>query len=77
MVKTPGGRTVLHYRKRKPKAARCPITGEKLHGVPRDIPSKLGKMSKTQKRPQRPYGGVLSSRAMRELIRRQARELSN
>jgi len=75
-VKTPGGKHNTHYSRHKPTAATCPVTGEKLQGVPRGRPAQIRKLSKTQKRPERPYGGVLSSRAMRAVIRKQARELS-
>ena len=71
-VRTPGGRTVLHYRKRKDAAARCGRCGALLKGVPRDI----SKLSKTEKRPERPYGGVLCSKCMREVIKESAREIS-
>ena len=73
-VKVPGGRTTMHYKERKPKAASCAITGEQLHGVPRERPAKLAKLSKSQKRPSRPFGGVLSSRAMRMIFKQKARK---
>ena len=34
----------------------------------------MAKLSKTQKRPQRPFGGVLSSRAMRDVLKLEVRE---
>ncbi len=67
-VKTPGGKTVIHYKRRKPKAAKC-VCGAKLMGVPRDIPSKIKKLAKTEKRPERPYGGNLCSKCMRAKIK--------
>lgn len=76
-VKTPGGRTVIHYRARKPKTACCPVTGEVLKGVPRASPAERKRLAKTKKRPQRPFGGVLSSKAMRQLIIEEARQLSH
>ena len=72
-VKTPGGKTKVHFRERKPKAAKCAIFGTKLSGVPRERPAKLGKYAKSARRPDRPFGGVLSSRAMRVVIKEQAR----
>ena len=71
-VRTVSGTKVV-YLKRKPKLGSCPVTGQKLKGVPRDIPSKIGKLSKSQKRPQRPFGGVLSSKASRMVLRERAR----
>ncbi len=67
-VKTPGGITRVHYRKRKPSKAKCAICGKPLHGVPRERPYKIRNMAKTQKRPERPYGGVLCSSCMRKKI---------
>ena len=75
-VVTPGNRTVTHYRRRKPAKAKCAETGEVLHGVPRLLPSKLSKIPKTQKRPDRPYGGALSSKAMRRKMKEKARTIN-
>ena len=72
-TKTPGGSTVVHFTRKKPKAAICPVTGEELKGVPRERPSKMQNMPKTQKRPERPFGGVLSSRASRAILKQKAR----
>ena len=67
-VKTPGGKTVLHYRQRKPSKAVCAGCKKQLAGVPRQISSKMANMPKTAKRPQRPYGGVLCSACTRRLL---------
>jgi large subunit ribosomal protein L34e len=75
-VRTPGGKTVTHYRARKPKQGKCPVTGETLKGVPRASATAMHNMAKTKKRPQRPYGGALSSRAMRRKIVEETRILS-
>ena len=72
-VKTPGGKTVKHYRKRKPSPAICAIYGTPLAGVPKVRDSVMRNLAKTQRRPERPYGGVLSSKAMRAVIKEQAR----
>lgn len=69
-VRTPGNKTVVQYRKRKPQKAHCPETGQVLLGVPRVMPSKLGRLSKSERRPSRPFGGHLSSAAMRNKIKR-------
>lgn len=72
-VKTPGGKTVVHHRKRKPAKAKCSRCGAVLKGVPRERPYKMMTMAKTMKRPERPYGGVLCSRCMRAAIKQKAR----
>ncbi|GAB6147600.1 50S ribosomal protein L34e [Stetteria hydrogenophila] len=71
--RTPGGVTVVHFEKRKPGPARCARCGRPLNGVPRLRPSALRKLSKTAKRPERPYGGVLCAACLAELIRESVR----
>lgn len=66
-----GTKTV--YKRRKPKVGTCPVTKEKLKGVPRELPVKMRNLAKTEKRPQRPFGGVLSSKASRQEIKKRAR----
>ncbi len=61
-TKTPGGKTVIHYKRRKPGIAKCSNCKKPLKGIPRLIPSKFRNLSKTEKRPQRPYGGYLCSK---------------
>ena len=73
-VKTPGGKTVIHYEKRKPSKAHCANCGNVLSGVPRERPFKMMKMGKTEKRPERPYGGMLCSRCMRLKIKESIKE---
>lgn len=71
--KTPGGIVVVHYKKRKPSKAKCSKCGKLLKGVPRERPYKMMNIAKTEKRPERPYGGVLCSRCMRKLMIEKAR----
>ena len=72
-VRTPGGKTTVHHRERKPSPARCALTGQILPGVPRERPAKMVNLPKTKKRPERPYGGILSSRAMRLIFKQRVR----
>ncbi|MDO8481257.1 MAG: 50S ribosomal protein L34e [Nanoarchaeota archaeon] len=72
-VKAPGGAIKIHYRKVRPKKAHCPVTGQPLQGVARLRQSQ--KANKTSKRPERPYGGVLSSKAMRSKFKQKARQI--
>ncbi len=72
-IKVPGGRTVVHYRERKPGKAKCGKCGAVLKGVPRERIFKMRKFPKTKKRPERPYGGNLCSKCMRSLIVEKAR----
>ncbi len=72
--KTPGGKTVVHYKKGKPAVGKCSSCGAVLKGVPRERPHKMMKMTKTKKRPERPYGGKLCSKCMRKHFKETARK---
>ena len=74
-VKAPGNTIKVHYKKRKPSKAVCPVYETPLNGVARELPSKMANLPKTRKRPERPYGGVLSSKAMRDKMKDKARSL--
>ena len=67
-VKTPGNRNTTHYVKRKPSKAKCGNCGRPLLGVTRVRASELKRIPKTQKRPQRPFGGVLCSVCSKRVI---------
>ncbi|AJF62558.1 MAG: 50S ribosomal protein L34e [archaeon GW2011_AR20] len=70
-VKTPSGENLIHYKRRKPKAAHCANCGEVLHGISRELPYKMKSMPKSQKRPERIFGGNLCSNCTkREIIER-------
>ena len=73
-IRTPGGKTKISYRKRKPGKAHCGTCGAVLSGVPSERQHKMRKIPKTKKRPERPYGGVLCSRCMREKIKEAIRK---
>ncbi len=66
--KVSGGRTSTHYARKKPKTARCGSCGDVLKGIPRLFPFAVRNLAKTKKRPERPYGGVLCTRCMRQKI---------
>ncbi|MHA1594662.1 MAG: 50S ribosomal protein L34e [Candidatus Baldrarchaeia archaeon] len=72
-VRTPGGRVVIHYEKKKVDFAKCALCGKPLGGVPRLRPSELRKLPKSSRRPERPYGGYLCpnclSRKIKETVR--------
>ena len=72
-INAPGGATKLHYKERKPGNAKCGKCGALLKGIRRERPFKMHKLSKTKKRPERPYGGNLCSKCMRSLIVEKAR----
>lgn len=73
-IKTPGGRTNVHRRSHYKAGGVCAVTGDKLQ-LPRKSRTGLcGKASKSSKRPNRPYGGVLSPQAMRRGITKALRD---
>lgn len=67
-VRTPGGRLVYLYLKKKRSVPRCAVTKEKLHGITPSRPSERPRMAKRLKTVRRAYGGVLSHKALRERI---------
>ena len=71
--RTPGGKTVLRYKKKKPSKHVCGECGKLLHGVPRGRPYEIKKLAKTKKRPNRPYGGYLCSECSRKFFKQEAR----
>jgi large subunit ribosomal protein L34e len=66
-------KTKTVYKRRKPKLGTDPKTGETLKGVKRELPGKMKNIPKSQRRPSRPFGGVLSSKSSREEIKKRAR----
>ena len=64
----PGNSHTTHYIRRKPDYAHCAITGKRLHGVPRVRDTKRKHLGKTQKRPNRPYGGKICHNALADAI---------
>lgn len=73
-VRTPGGRTVVHYETKRPGPARCAICGRVLNGVPRLRPVELRKLPKTAKRPERLFGGVLCPSCLEKLLKKSIRQ---
>ncbi|RMF55314.1 50S ribosomal protein L34e [Candidatus Woesearchaeota archaeon] len=74
-VKTPGGKTKIHYKKKKPAKAICASCRKPLAGVARERPKKMKNMAKTKKRPERAFGGVLCSACSRKELKKKARSI--
>ncbi len=72
-VATPGGKNVIHYRPRKHARAQCGTCGAFLQAVMTARPRLLARFSKSERRPQRPFGGVLCSKCSRAAIKAKAR----
>lgn len=71
--RTPGGRVTIHYRAEKAGVTRCATCGKPLVGTPRISTSEFNKISKSKKRPTRPFGGYLCSPCTRAEIKKRAR----
>ena len=70
-VKTPGGRTVTHFKSNKASYAVCKSCGAKLNR-PKLMVRDIKKLSKTKKRSERPFP-ELCSRCMREYFKAKVR----
>ena len=62
------------YKKRIPKIAHCAECKSELKGIPRLRPYKAMRISKTKKRPERPYGGKLCSKCTKLLLKAKVRK---
>lgn len=67
--RSPSGRVSVHVKREKPSIAKCANCKSLLHGIPRLNPSEIKKLSKSKRRPERPYGGYLCSNCSREIFR--------
>ena len=76
-VRVPKGKSILRFERRKPGKAQCGVCGDILKGVAWDLPYKIRKLAKTQRRPERPYGGNLCSKCMRKKFVEKARMITN
>lgn len=74
-ITTPGGVNKTIYKPRKPNKPRCGFCGAVLPGVAREKPSAMRNITKSSRRPERPYGGILCTKCSREEIKNKAREL--
>ncbi len=72
--KTPGARGRETYLERKPAKAKCGNCGAELHGTPNNKNWERKQGPKSEKRPERPYGGNLCSSCMREKIKQEVIE---
>lgn len=68
-VRTPGGRTVTHYTRRNHSVPKCARCGRPLAGVVSGLPKKVKRYSRTRKRPNRMFGGVLCPSCLATVLR--------
>ena len=72
-IKLPGGAFIIHYFKRRPSGAVCASCGKPLHGVPRKRDVDVRSLTKSQRKPERPYGGNLCPACSRQRIKSRLR----
>lgn len=66
--KTPGGRLRTEYRRKVYGKHTCAICGAVLQGTPRGGPAAMKKLTHSQRRPTRPFGGQLCSPCTRKVV---------
>lgn len=71
--KLPSGKTKVHYEKRKNSLPKCAICKKDLKGIPKTTNSELKKLTRSEKRVARKYGGYLCSSCSRKVIKEQVR----
>ena len=59
IVRTPGGKLVFQYLKKRPNVPKCPMTGIRLKGVKPMRPSEKSRHSLRHKKVYRAYGGKM------------------
>jgi len=72
-VRTPGGRTIVHYERRLNRPMRCGRCGAILSGVPKNEWDRR-RFAKSSKRPERMFGGVLCPRCLKEVLKQEIRK---
>ncbi|GCC11379.1 50S ribosomal protein L34e [archaeon] len=72
--RTPGGKVVVHYEKKRVKAPKCARCGRRLEGMKILRPKVLKRVNKSKKKVNRPYGGYLCSSCMRQEIKAKVRK---
>ena len=70
--RVPGGESRVYYWRRKSYVARCPICGKPLGGVPKDKDI-IRWGAKTEKRPERYFGGVVCPSCLATMLKQAVR----
>eukprot|EP00009_Paramoeba_aestuarina_P004342 CAMPEP_0201513516 /NCGR_PEP_ID=MMETSP0161_2-20130828/5550_1 /ASSEMBLY_ACC=CAM_ASM_000251 /TAXON_ID=180227 /ORGANISM="Neoparamoeba aestuarina, Strain SoJaBio B1-5/56/2" /LENGTH=110 /DNA_ID=CAMNT_0047909761 /DNA_START=49 /DNA_END=381 /DNA_ORIENTATION=+ len=68
VVKTPGGKLVVQYRKKNGSGINCQGCSRSLPGIPHLRPKQYSRISKRQKHVNRVYGGNQCASCVRERI---------
>jgi len=70
---TPSGRHTVIGKPKKPSPAHCALCACILQAVPRKGRAQMAKLSKTEKRPERVYGGVLCAGCAQQIVKEKTR----
>jgi len=73
VLRLPGGRSGTHYEKEKVKPLHCTRCGRILSGVSGLTPSKIRKLSGSQRKVERPYGNLLCPSCLQDLLKQAVR----
>ncbi|MFH1209588.1 MAG: 50S ribosomal protein L34e [archaeon] len=76
-VRTPKGISKMVYKRRNPSKVLCSICRKPLHGIKRLIPSKLRKLTKSRRRPERIYSGNICSSCTKRILIKKTRKDMN
>ncbi len=74
--KVPSGDVRILYKRRRNAAPQCADCGTRLFGVARGTKAQVRSLSKSSRRPERPYGGKLCSACTRKTIIAKARAVA-
>ena len=72
-LRLPGGSSGTHYGREKFGLSHCSRCGRILSGTPRLAPSGIRKIPASQRKVERPYGSLLCSSCLQELLKQAVR----
>ncbi len=70
---SPKGKPVIKHKAEKQAKAVCSLCGKLLGGMPNRSHAQMAKLSKTQKRPERKFGGILCTTCVAQVIKDKVR----
>jgi len=73
IVKTPGKKIKIHYRRRRFGKDKCAICKKELHGMSSRDPKKRRRTAKSRRSPNRMYGGYLCPSCLKTALINQVR----
>lgn len=73
VLQLPGGQRVTHYKREKISRPQCARCGKVLSGILRFVPSEIRRLPGSQRKIGRPYGNVLCSRCLKEVLKQAVR----